>query len=446
MSAQKPNDQKKSGTPPEEVKEAAPGTAAAGPAASASAASPSGKPGAGPDGGKKAASVPQTKPDATAAPGRPKPKDKPDTSAIPQGRSAPVEPDAPGAPDDPASGGKGLGLPALIVAIAGSLGAATISSWGPATIGYPAPDTGAERIMALETQVGSLASRLTSLDQESLPPLEERLARLEDMPAWNPADIGALGARLNSLEAAAAQLPVADAAPAGRLDGLEGRIEGLEGGMANIEGRVSAMQSAVEQFDGRLGEASSAISAMDADIQTNASLVLAVDAVRAALSDGQPFTEMMPSLRGLAEGAPELAPALALLSEHSDGSLVTRRQLIERFAETATAVRAADNLPEDGSLFSRTLSRLTSLVDIRPSASPDAAESGGGTPAILASAQGYLDQGDLAGAATALDGLQGPAAEAAAPWQADAHERMAVGRALEQLRREALVRLSQGAG
>ena len=369
--------------------------------------------------------------------------------------SAPTTPEAARAPE-PSRGG--AGRVAIAVAVVGSLAAATISSWGPATIGYPAPAGGGERLAALETRLDALSARLASLDEESLPPLEERLGRLEDLPAADPEAIGALEARLDDLAgrigALEAEEPGAPADLSSRLnaltdqmEALAARLSGVEGSFANVEGRVTAMQSTVEQVEGALNETSSALSAIDTGLQNNASLVLAVDSVRAALSNGQPFAELMPSLQGLDDGTPELTAALALLQEKSAGGLPTRRALIDRFEETAAAVRAAGNGgAEDESVVGRTLSRLTSLVDIQPAATPDAAESGGGgTAAILATARAHLDSGDLAATADALDGLEGAAAEAAAPWLGDVRARAAASGALETLRQAALVRLGQGA-
>jgi hypothetical protein len=56
----------------------------------------------------------------------------------------------------------------------------------------------------------------------------------------------------------------------------------------------------------------------------------------------------------------------------------------------------------------------------------------------VARAEAALDGGDLAGAISELEALDGPAAAAAAPWLAEARPRLAAEAALDTLRDRAL--------
>jgi hypothetical protein len=64
--------------------------------------------------------------------------------------------------------------------------------------------------------------------------------------------------------------------------------------------------------------------------------------------------------------------------------------------------------------------------------------------ARIARAEARMQDGNLAGAIEALQGLQGDAAEAAQPWVADAQARLAAEEALADLTRRTLARLTNG--
>ena len=92
----------------------------------------------------------------------------------------------------------------------------------------------------------------------------------------------------------------------------------------------------------------------------------------------------------------------------------------------------------------RAWARLRSLVTVRPVGGDVAGDS---PEAHLARAEARLDEGDLAGAVSELEALEGPAAEAAAPWLAGARARVAADQAIEALRERALARvLPNGSG
>ena len=92
----------------------------------------------------------------------------------------------------------------------------------------------------------------------------------------------------------------------------------------------------------------------------------------------------------------------------------------------------------------RAWARLRSLVTVRPVGGDVTGDS---PEAHLARAEARLGEGDLASAVTELEALEGPAAEAAAPWLAGARARLAADQAIEALRERALARvLPNGSG
>jgi hypothetical protein len=69
---------------------------------------------------------------------------------------------------------------------------------------------------------------------------------------------------------------------------------------------------------------------------------------------------------------------------------------------------------------------------------------GDSTDAVVARAEAKLDEDDLAGAITLLQGLSGAAADLASPWIHDAQHRAAVDAAESDLSRIAISRVSTG--
>ena len=82
-------------------------------------------------------------------------------------------------------------------------------------------------------------------------------------------------------------------------------------------------------------------------------------------------------------------------------------------------------------MLDRAASNLMRLVTVRP---VGADAEGDDAAARVARAEAKLAAGDLAGAVAELEGLEGAAAEAAAPWLAQARARLAAESALDRLR------------
>jgi hypothetical protein len=71
---------------------------------------------------------------------------------------------------------------------------------------------------------------------------------------------------------------------------------------------------------------------------------------------------------------------------------------------------------------------------------------GDGVDAIVARAEGKIEEGDLKGAIAALQGLTGLSAEVARPWLHDAQERVAIDTAAADLTRLSIERVASGDG
>lgn len=91
-------------------------------------------------------------------------------------------------------------------------------------------------------------------------------------------------------------------------------------------------------------------------------------------------------------------------------------------------------------VLERAWGNVSSLVSVRP---VGAEVEGEGAEARVARAEARLEQGDLAAAVEELEGLEGAAAEAAAPWLEQARARLAAEQAVVQLQDHATGLLSQ---
>jgi len=117
--------------------------------------------------------------------------------------------------------------------------------------------------------------------------------------------------------------------------------------------------------------------------------------------------------------------------------------LQQRFQQTAGEIARAERAPPSEDWGDQAIAKLKGLVTVRR-VGANAVESG--PDAAIASAEGALRDGDLAGAVAALETLQGAPAEAAKPWLDDARARLAAEAALDKAEGAVMQRLAQSDG
>ena len=255
---------------------------------------------------------------------------------------------------------------------------------------HPRTPLAAPELDALTRQLDELQSRLSSLERRPAPnvaapdlaPIAARLKALEQRPAdvSAPPDLAPLAARISALE----QRKPPDLAP-------------LQSQIATLANRDQTMQADVAH---RLDADETRLTALE----KAAGRAAQIQAARIALDSGQPL--------GTLPGAP---PALARFAAAKPP---TEAQLILAFPPAAAAALAASRPAIDGlPLLDRIWLRAQDLVTIRQG---DRVIVGDAAAGVLARARGSLDAGDLAGAATAVATLTGPAAQPMADWLAQA--------------------------
>jgi hypothetical protein len=323
----------------------------------------------------------------------------------------------------------------------------------------PAPaDSGAgERLEALENRLAglesrpapamegdpALAGRVQQLEQlnEQLRGELDRLASATAAGTASPAS-PELGQRLEAVtgeiarlgeEVEAVRREAVQAVAPERIAALSNRIEENAAELRAMQGELSRLV----ELPKRVQELARTIEAASGQTQHTA-FILAAGQLEAALDAGRPYASELGAVKRLAAGDTELPALLAALEEHADEGIPGMAELRIRFDDTALAVAQAAQSEADGDWMDRAWARLRSVVTVRPVGGDVAGDS---PEARLARAEARLDEGDLASAVGELEGLQGSAAEAAAPWLAGARARAAADQAIGRLRERALARV-----
>jgi hypothetical protein len=242
--------------------------------------------------------------------------------------------------------------------------------------------------------VPSVSTEQTDALARQLGALEARASRLEQQPPAQVADLGPLTARVSALE----HRPPADAAaaPPPDLAPLERRVAVLEQrqppNLAPLEARIAAVQTDLSQR-------------IEAE-QTRLRRMTMVQVVGLALAAGQKLGDL--------PGAP------TTLARFADAPPPTEAALRLAFPAAAREALAASHPPTEGKpLLTRLWAQAQDLVTVRQG---DTVLVGDPAAGVLERARAALDAGDLAAAVTAVATLQGAAAQAMAPWLAQARE------------------------
>jgi prefoldin subunit 5 len=287
--------------------------------------------------------------------------------------------------------------------------------------GAGASEAVTQRLAELENQLSDLSATVAQVQQVD--------AALRELTSRT----GALEARLAQAEAARQDLEQL----AGRFGALEqqvaaGREEGASQ-LGTLSTRMDMLADTVEQVQTRLVTSD--------DRRTRAAtLALIIAQLDAALDGGEPFEELLNGLRALGVDDPAVVKAIATLEAAAASGVVSLPELRAAFDRRANEIVHAERAPDGDGLLDQAAGNLMRLVTVRP---VGADVEGDSAAARVARAEAALATGDLAAAVAELEGLQGAAAEAAAPWLAEARERLAAQDALGALQDRATHLLSE---
>ncbi|MEP0709370.1 MAG: mitofilin family membrane protein [Parvibaculum sp.] len=375
--------------------------------------------------------------------------------------SGEAEDEAPKAAEpEPSSGANGTAARSsgiLVAGVAGVAGAAvTLAAiWAAGVLPLAQDD---DRFADLQARLDTIEASGGDASREiaeKVDALTVRVGAAEEglaAAAERPDSAAAIGEQLDALASDLQEIEAALSDTRGTMSELGQKVEGIEGRLPpdGIGDQVGALDSLVKALDLRLASLAPEIEKMesrvaaleeeaeDPDAAARAALGLALaNLARAAESSGSFETEL-----GVVQTFLPDEAALGELSDAAAGGVPTRAALEARFPSLAQGIFDAERHANDDNWWSRLTANAKSLVTIRRTGEI----SGDTTEAIVARMEERLKVHDLEGAVAEAETLSGPAADAAAPWIADAKARLETDRLVRELSARVSEQLAKARG
>jgi hypothetical protein len=232
--------------------------------------------------------------------------------------------------------------------------------------------------------------------------------------------------------------PPAPPAPQAQSD-----LHALDARLADIQSRLPAAAPAAPAGGGASSSEIAALQGRVARLETDeqrtvqaAAAALAVSTLSQAASGAAPFPGEMASVERLLPPSTDLRTLRSLAAAGAP----TRTALSAQFPDAAARAAAASRSPIQGQGgFARVIRAATAFVSIRRVDQL----TGSGPDAVLARAERRADDGDLAGAQLELAALPQAGKDAMSAWTTEAGRRVAIDKALANLRAQALQSLTE---
>lgn len=329
---------------------------------------------------------------------------------------------------------------------------------------WPSAKRNEQHIEAVQMQVEEVQEEQSSLRalipanlQERLTQLQEQAAQLQSgaTSAMDRAenisndvlgqDAGTLEERITRLETHITEM---GGSPK-MIEVLE-RIKGLQqtvGGQQQLDEVVAALSAALtgaqgeEQVNQKLEEARTqnpsvgqTFENVPAEDLKAAAMLVGLSQFRESLNrDNQPFNDDLGLMMNLVgEDSPELKEALTRLAPQAEKGVLTPEGLSNEFKGLTGDIVVSSLKGEDVSIQEKAKARLNELLAIEKDGQ---LITGTDTQATVARTQSFLNEGDLAAAIGQVETLDGPAAEAVAPWLDQAKATLMAQQAKELLSR-----------
>ncbi len=342
---------------------------------------------------------------------------------------------------------RGALVAAVVIVVAVVAAVATSRDWWPVVEPYvgewvepylPADeeaDDAAVRIADLEARIDAMESAAAGMASA------DALADLEAARAALSAQIDRIMTRLDETEAALTSLRSLAASRTSSSGGEALSDDVLQ----RIEDLETAVQSANrDQVD--LNQQIEALLASRSETMAvnsrSQALALAAGQLRVAISGGRPFVDPLSVLAAAGDGDETVTAIVAALEPHAARGVATLDELRRVLAADAGAIASAGAALEGEDWTSQAINSIQSLVTVRRLDGGDVTTVDG----RLARAEELLAAGDLIGAYDTLDGLEGRARDAAAPWLERAAARLEADAALADLQAHAIRLLTQAGG
>lgn len=264
----------------------------------------------------------------------------------------------------------------------------------------------------IETTVAQAQGAVETLADPTKGTLPDRLrsaADQIDLPTGISATLGDFSSRLESMARDLQGQQTLQTALA-RLRTLAG-VQSAQPGLEARALTVASLDAARSQ-DPALAQTFAGVPAEDLKA---ASLLLAFTQVRDSFERGNtPFNKDLELLLNLVgEDDPALRESLLRLAPQAEKGILTPAGLTRQFKSMAGEAVVASLQGEDVSFEDRAKARLNQVLQVEKNGE---LVTGTDTQAKIARAQAALDAGDVEGAVTELEGLDGAAAQTARPW------------------------------
>jgi hypothetical protein len=299
-------------------------------------------------------------------------------------------------------------------------------------------------LASLDKRVGALEA---SAGTSGVAALDKRVAALEAANAENGPTAAAAAQAARQAAQTDQQLSSQVKDLRADVDAARGDIPGLAARVAKLEAEVPKTNDAdLSALAARLDKVEAALAAPKSETRVAAEKPAAADNAAAIaiiaggiadkLAAGAPLGTEIAALQRLG-----VDPAqLAALQGVADGA-PTASALAASFNAVAPRVAAAASQGETGGVVDRLLAHMRNLVHVH-----DLGETMGDDPeAIVSRVEAECRRGDIAGALAAFDMLPAAARQAAGDWPVKAHARQAADGALQSIREAAIGRLAGGA-
>jgi hypothetical protein len=211
-------------------------------------------------------------------------------------------------------------------------------------------------------------------------------------------------------------------------------VQALQGDMQKLAVNLSDLSN-------RLGKLETQEAAQAGADRVEQALMLALGQLREAVRAGRSYSAELATVKSLARDRQDVQQALQPLEAHAAKGVPTLPALTQRFRAVANDIVHAEQAPPAEDWGDQIMARLRSLVTVRrvgAKAGDDPVQN------AVAAAEGALDRADLPGAVQALQGLQGPPAQAAKPWLDEAHARLDALAALDKTDGAVVGKMAQG--
>ncbi|MEM8833745.1 MAG: mitofilin family membrane protein, partial [Pseudomonadota bacterium] len=319
-----------------------------------------------------------------------------------------------------------------------------------------------EKIEQLETKVDDVDERTSMLDRMIPENIGAKLEALQDQARALSDNVSELSNQANDLangvlapdagrlsdRMAYLEQKVESLSNSGNFSDLIGRVQQLENsvmGQEKLEQSVNQLEAMVDDMqgddslssdlaaaqdsnEGPLGETLQGVSGNDLKA---AAMLLAFTKFRDTLNREAPFEDDLILLQRLAgEDNEELQSALLKLAPQADDGILTQQGLSEELKSLTGDIVFSSLQGEDVSIKEKAVARLNNVLHVEKDGEPVL---GTDTQKTIAEAQKLLDEGDVQGAMTALNQLDGEAAETAQPFLEKAEANLLAGQVQDMI-------------